>query len=697
MKDCIRYSFFLLFVFLFPLISKAQIKPVQEEYIDSKLESIAERENNEDVDYSNLFEQLSYFREHPLNLNYATREDLRQLNLLNDIQLNNLLYHIETNGKLLSVYELQSIDGFDLQFIKMIMPFIVISEKNNPFDLSFKSILSGSQHHLTIRSRQILEKEKGYLPVDNVKLAQNPDSKYLGSRQKILVRYRCNYSNKVSLGITGEKDPGEEFFKGTQKHGFDFYSGHFYVNNVKKVKALAIGDYQLSFGQGLVAWSGLAFSKTSDVMNVNKISLGIRPHTSVDENRFMRGLAATVALKNFEFTGFVSHKRVDASVLLTDTVTGEINTVSYLNVSGYHNTWSTFMNKNSLSQTLLGGNTTFKTKKLSIGITALNILLGADLKKNQTYYNQFEFSAKNLSNGSINYTYNFRNLNSFGEVAVSDNGGLAYINGLMVSLDSRLSVVIVNRNYQRNYQSLFSNGFSENTVTANEMGTYVGMNIKVSDQITVNAYYDRYAFPWLKYQVKAPSYGTDYLGQINYSLSKKFDMYFKFRFHEKFKNMNTVYSVDYIAPSAQTNYRYNISYNLSSEIKLRNRIEVVSINNSKNITEKGYLFYQDVIFRKFGSLVSFTGRYALFQTDSYNSRIYAYENDITGSYSIPSYYYKGSRFYLMVNYEITKKVELWFRYSQTFYDNRNTINEGSLDEIQGNTKSEVAGQVLFKF
>jgi hypothetical protein len=51
----------------------------------------------------------------------------------------------------------------------------------------------------------------------------------------------------------------------------------------------------------------------------------------------------------------------------------------------------------------------------------------------------------------------------------------------------------------------------------------------------------------------------------------------------------------------------------------------------------------------------------------------------------------------MFDYNLTRRIELWLRYSQTFYDNKKIISEGSLTEIQGNTKSEVKAQVKFKF
>ena len=68
-----------------------------------------------------------------------------------------------------------------------------------------------------------------------------------------------------------------------------------------------------------------------------------------------------------------------------------------------------------------------------------------------------------------------------------------------------------------------------------------------------------------------------------------------------------------------------------------------------------------------------------------------------GAYSIVSHYYRGSRFYIMLDYNLTRRIEIWLRYSQTYYDNKSIISEGSLTEIQGNTKSEVKAQVRFKF
>ena len=166
---------------------------------------------------------------------------------------------------------------------------------------------------------------------------------------------------------------------------------------------------------------------------------------------------------------------------------------------------------------------------------------------------------------------------------------------------------------------------------------------------------------------------------------------------DKQKNTTAIDVIDYLVPLKQSNYRFNISYSITPSVKLKNRVELIDYKLDNNKTQKGYLVYQDVTYSKLGKPFSFTFRYAIFQSDSYDARIYAYENDVPGSYSIPAYYDRGSRFYIMLDYNLTRKIELWFRYSQTYYDNKTVISPGSLTEIQGNTKSEIKAQIKFKF
>jgi len=523
------------------------IPKIDDSDIQQQLENIAENSENEDEDYTNLLEGLIYYKEHPINLNRTTKEELQQLTFLNDIQINYLLRHIEKNGKLITIYELQGINGFDLQTIKKILPYVRVTDQFTSAHFGVDEMFRNGQNVVLIRYSQTLEKQTGFSPIDSAALFKSPNSRYIGSPQRVYARYRFTYGTNVSWGITAEKDQGELLFKnkqiakydwyekslnGNQGNGFDFYSAHFFLKNIRFVKAFVIGDYQATFGQGLTAWSGLAFGKSADIMSGKKAGAGIRPYTSVDENRFLRGSAATVGYKAFEATAFISRKKIDANV--SDTLeSGEIAAISSLQETGYHSTPSEIADKDAIDQTIFGGNFAYKGRRLTVGVTALNYQLDKSFNRSLSYNNQFEFSSTHNFNLGLDYNYVFRNFNFFGEQARSKNGGLAFLNGVLISLDPRLSFTLLHRDYQRNFQNLLSNGFAENSLAANEKGIYIGVAVKPVSTITLTAYCDRFEFPWMRYQANAPSNGNDYMAQLNYTPSKKVDMYFRIRERDK--------------------------------------------------------------------------------------------------------------------------------------------------------------------
>ena len=89
-------------------------------------------------------------------------------------------------------------------------------------------------------------------------------------------------------------------------------------------------------------------------------------------------------------------------------------------------------------------------------------------------------------------------------------------------------------------------------------------------------------------------------------------------------------------------------------------------------------------------------RYALFDTDSYETRIYTYENDVMYGFSVPALEGTGIRCFLLVSWKPWRFLEIWARYAQTFYNDRNVIGTG-LETIEGNMKSEIKFQALFRF
>jgi len=665
--------------------------------IEATIEIIAENAEDEDIDFTTLFDELNFLIGHPINLNNCTGEDLSVLMMLNEIQINSLLSHIEMNGKFIAIYELQSISGFDLQTIANILPFVKVKRDFETMSITPKEVLKNGKHELFLRTQFLVEDQKGFLPIDSADLAASPNSRYLGSKPKIYTRYRFKYGRNISIGLTGEKDIGEEFFSGSQKQGYDYLSGHLFAKDLGVVKRLAIGDFQVQLGQGLTMWSGLAFGKSADVMNIKKSAQIIRPYTSVDENAFLRGAATTIAIKNFEVTTFFSKKKIDANISVSDTSSQEVIEVTSFQQSGSHATRSELEDKDAIGETIFGGNISYKTRRFRIGATVTNSEYSANLNRSLSEYSQFEFSSDANLNIGADYSFIFKNVNVFGEVSRSKNGGMAYLNGAIISLDPRLALSIFHRHFERDFQNLFSNAIGESSRNVNEKGWYLGAISRINRRWTLSAYYDVFEFPWLRFKTDAPSIGSEWLVQLNYKPSRTIEMYIRGRREVKQENAkDESEGIDYLVNRKRTYLRYHASYKVSDALRLKSRLEVSEFILGDGEREKGFLVYQDVSYKMEQAPVTFSFRFAMFETDTYNARIYAYETDVLYAFSIPAYFFRGTRMYVMARVKLLKRVDLWIRYSQTYFDDRSVISSG-VTEIQGNTKSEVKAQLRIKF
>ena len=538
---------------------------------------------------------------------------------------------------------------------------------------------------------------KGFSEIKDSLYLENPNARYLGSSLKLYTRHKYNLGNKIYAGFTAEKDAGEEFFGGSNKQGFDFYSAHLQINRLGKIKTLLIGDYHLRFGQGLTLWSGLSFDKSPYVLNIKKNAQGIVKYTSTDENHFFRGIATTVSFNNLDITAFLSGKMLDANTSQSDTSGSQTVIVENLQNSGLHAIPGQVEDKDAISETIFGTHLSYNHEKFRVGGTFVQSIFGAELIKKSQPYRQFDFTGKENTNFGLDYQFGLKNVILFGESSYTLHKGLALVNGALLNLSSRVSLSAIYRTYQKNYHAFYSNAFSENTENRNERGLYLGAEVLPAKNLKVSAYVDVYSFPWLKYRVNAPSYGQGYFVQADFFPGDKMSMYLRFKHKTKQININQdTPSVDHPENTHHQIFRYHLSYRISEAVQFRNRIEITRYTREPNTKETGYLLYQDILFSPANFPLSLSFRYAIFDTDTYNTRIYAYENDVLYSFSIPAYYSKGIRTYCLVKYTCREKIDLWLRYAQTYYANKTSIGSG-LNEINGQTKSEIKLQVRIKF
>ena len=672
-----------------------QISPEDKELLINKIEEIA-GQSEEELDYTDLLEDLFYFLEFPLNINYASFDELRRIFFLTDLQIHKIIEYRNVYGSFATVYELQAVEGFDRELIELLEPFISVSMDKPRDKINLKQVMKYGRHDLFVRYSRVLETQAGYQLLSDSAKAANPDKYFLGSPDKLYTRYGFNYYNRVRFGITAEKDPGEEFFKGSQSGGFDFYSGFASMSDLGVIKEIVVGDYQLEFGQGLTLWTGLSFGKSPDAGSVMKNQRRVRPNTSVNENRFMRGSAVTLKFGSFLLTGFYSSKKVDGNVGDTDTLSQEIQFITSLQETGYHRTNAEVANKNVVSETLYGGNVRFRKNKFQIGATAFRTSYDIPLVLPGQLYRKYDFQGKTNFNYGVDFNFLINRFNFFGEASGSENGGKAYLAGFQASLHPSVALSVFYRNYGYNYQNLFSNAVAEGSLAQNEKGFYSGILVYLHRNWTFRGYADVFSSPWMRYRVSFPSHGNEYLAQLNYHHNRRFEAYFRYRIKQKPLNETTDFNMIKAGETRRENFRLHLTYAASGEITLKNRFELLLYEQPGTDQQQGFMIYQDLLYRPAGKPYNITLRYALFDTDSYDERIYAYENDLLYAFSIPAYYYKGSRFFVLLKYDISKRIDFWLRFAQTFYSNKNVISSG-LTEIDGSRHSEIKAQVRIKF
>ena len=676
--------YLLLFSIALPFLVKAQERELD-------LESFAERFyqlQDDDLPYDQIYESLLQYYMHPINLNKTNTEELLALNMLTPEQVNNLMRHIQENGSLISIYELQSIPLFTSELIRNLLPFVTVNERADSRNL-WQRIADEDNNYLLLRHFRTLQSKKGYHSDQN--------DPYVGDPNYFYARYRVSSANDFSLGFTLEKDAGEQLFRNDSSGTSltDFQSYHFFLKNKGLIKALALGDYQIQLGQGLVFGSGFSFGKGAEpIHTIRRNEMGLRPYTSALESGFFRGAGVSMGNKHWTYTIVYSSANQDASILNDTTYSDFEEYVSSIQESGYHRNQSELSRKDQLHESTIGGGLSYQSRYLRIGATSIFNRFNHPIQKKPNNYNQFEFTGSENWTGSIYGSFLWQNINVFGELAQSSSGGLAYYAGLIASLTPQVDFSFSLRNYDKDFHSFYANGFGEQSRTINEKGAYWGLKFTPFRKLILAAYFDHFEFPWLRYRVDAPSKGNEYLGRLTYQVSRKIQFYAQYR--EESKEVSAPESVNNLSSlttGTKRNLLFNADYEVTPSISMKTRVQTSNYNLGES-KSAGFALMQDFQYKVWR--LKFDARFAIFDTDNYDNRIYAYERDLLYTFSIPAYSGNGVRSYIMMRYSISKRLNLWIKYARFKYQDAQTNGSGS-EEISGPLRSDIRTMLRIKF
>ncbi len=599
-----------------------------------------------------LFSDLEELRRNKIPVNRATEEQLLKLPLLSAADAAKIIEWREQRGPIGSVAELEAVIGKD-------------TARRFAAYLSFELPPE-------VKKKALPERVKG--SVIGRAFWEDPpragviNGKYAGGNRHIYSRIQAATSH-YGVHLLSDSDVGEPYID-------DFLSFNVHAEQIGMLTQAVVGNYKLSFGQGLVFGQGRYFFKGSDAVDgVLLFAPALRPYTSAGEDNFLQGAAATLAPGPFELTAFTSSNKVDASI--------KNDEVTSIATGGYHRTATELNKKDNLTQEVKGVNLRYRYRagelSTAIGATWAKYRYGLPLSWLDDGKNGGQL-------GSVEASAVFRDVQVFGEAAyATEPGALSWICGVQADLAKGITGIVSMRDYAFEYYSPFAGAFAERGDNAsNESGLYLGLKAKVLDNLTLAGLYDRFRFPVLdkRYYVY-PSSGYEARFYVTWKQNRwmTWDAMYQHKEKEEAKKQfdSNIGTSRYIpVPKITNRVQLGLVAQCSPGITLKSRAAFKSLRShfvSGVESEEGWLLYQQINLKR-GPFTLKT-RLARFDTDSYDVALYAYEDDLPLVYTLNAYYGRGKAWFIVLDFEPVKNFNLTAKYETTWYDDRDVYSSGN--------------------
>ena len=589
-----------------------------------------------EVDYEQLQTDLYTLHESPIDLNNTSDEELTQLYFLSPQQIDAILAYAYRHP-FESLYELRLIPELADYEIRDLLPFVYInrdalnSETINTDALYAKEIFAKAHHELLTR-----------IDARNIEAYEGTDPIYTQ------FRYRFDFRRRVTFGVQLRR-PAGGFARDLQ------YGAYLQLNDITPhLHTLVAGNFQASFGQGLVLAPVFHAGKSMYVTSVGQQREGLRYYSSVD-GEGLHGAGATLRWEWNKTT------RLDVSALYS---------MRRANDSTWHH--------------LLGANLTLRHKKLQVELTAIENLWSDSIHPyTNAKYNRHYFRGRNQAVIGASFRYNHGWFDMFGEVATAQNyqitndqspitkshWGFGTIIGFRFYPTNGISLLALYRYYSPYFDNALGYAFSETSRLGDENGGYLGFDITRLRNWRFIGYGDIFYFSGYKYGLgdATRTLGYDAMAEIQYSWSK----------HPSFQGGDG----GRLSLRLRARQKGDATYSTRAQFdwaqgswSLRTTAEANIIPSKLSTLNSqltyGYTIFQDISYSlplREGRGLGLRLRLQGFDAREWANRIYTYEHDVLYAYSIPAVYGLGGRAYLCLRWQIIPQLALYFRASETVY------------------------------
>lgn len=663
-----------------------------EDFVQSYLEPYQaenDSETDEDVD---LKERLEALAQHPMQINLLGRDDLLQLPFITGEQADSLLSYRAKKHGFVSLGELQLIRGFDYYtrvylslFVRCEVPFPLTEEQQQHWkevDKLTKKLFTGN-HVIDSRLDWPLYQREGYAP----KETPTTTNWYAGNSLHHVVRYCYHYKQEVLYGLTLEKDAGEPVCK-QGFYPYDYWSGYVLLRLKDKPWSMVVGDYNVYGGRGLLLGKPQFGGKSQQMLTLKRLQTQFKAHTSADEGRYFRGMAAAYQAKAWRVVAYLSYRKLDGRF---DNQSRD--TVRMILTSGLHRTLSEIAARHTLACLTAGASVDYAAQRWGLSANTIVTHYGSVVSPQERVYNQYYFRGQTAVGSSLSYYVLLGRLSAAGEWAVDGKGHLAVENSLNYRVSQRLSLNAQQRHFSYRFVSLNGKAMQQGSRVANEQGLMLGARYLPLQRMELMGYVDMFRFPKPTFNAYFDNTtGFEAALQAQYSFNNRLKL--QFRYQAKQKQYNYTYKKERLLERRMTQKLRAAAVWTLSHFDCNVQADVVNAYRQSGKSAWGAMLSTRVGWKPSTSfqLKAFT---SLFATDDYDSRVYAYEPQLLHAMSFSSFFNQGWRGVLLANWQCMKSLTLSLRYGALKYFNRSTQSSGT-ETIHSSWKNDLSLQFILK-
>jgi hypothetical protein len=554
-----------------------------------------------------VYEYLEELKENPLDLNSCSYEEFILIPYVTpDLALR--VENYRKNHTFNEINDLLTIAGFNGPLVKKISPYLTVKKK---FERSTKKDLT-----LKITAGVKYPKEETY------------------RFSPLKVSTKATFTvDRISAGGAVYKDAYEESY-------MDFYT--LFLSLDTEHHKVIIGDYGIDIGERLIlGYPGFTFKSSGAVKGKEKI---IRPYLSGFEDYSLRGCGVEKRTRYLDIGLFTSYKPLDATVV-NDTVK------RVLYETGYHRTDTEREKKDRISERLIGGTLKGGTNTFTMRTTTLFAEYTKDIVPDDAHY--YRFRGKKYDLSGIHLSFSKNQISFWSEFAHSFvTKGTGLVSGISCRPENA-TISILYREYSETFYSPRAFSFSE-TEVRNERGFYTYLSTTLFRTFDLSGYIDIFIRPNPTYFTTLSLKGYEIFASLEKKIRNS-TAYVRYKRKEKESFQWEGRTLQY--------ERQNLRFSLKSKLSRSSEFKIVwegilfSVPEIE-MEERGNLFSLSHKSSTIGR-TTYEGGIVLFEIESYNSRIYLFQNDIPGSMYTKPFFGRGSDLYLVIKSKITGTLRIY--------------------------------------